>query len=118
MRGEGKESGRKTYRVDVVRGEPYHVGDRELIPEARIASYGRARATIGTHRTGGWGVGLVQVKPLAIVERTAEGERRIVISDATARSMRLMLGVAAAMMVIFAGIRWLVRRRRGASIEG
>ena len=118
MGGEGRDSRNKTYRVEVVRGEPYHVGDRELIPEARISSYGRARATIGTHRTGGWGVGLVQVKPLAIVERTAQGERRIVIPDTTTRSMGLMLGAAAAIMVIFTTLRWLVRRRRGASIEG
>ena len=118
MEGEAERTGRRRYRVEVVQGEPYHVGDRVLIPEARIASYGRARATIGAHRVGGWGVGTVQVKPLAIMDRTAGGEKRIIIEDATTRTLQLFLGTALAMMAVFACIRCLVRQRRGANIEG
>lgn len=118
MGGEVKDTGRRRYRVEVVQGEPYCVGDRVLIPEARIASYGRARATVGTYRVGGWGVGTVQVKPLAVVDRTAEGEKRIVIVDATTRTLRLFLGAGMAMMVVFVCIRGLLRQRRGAKIEG
>lgn len=118
MGGQAEGTERRRSCIEVVQGEPYHLGDRVLIPEARVASYGRARATIGTHRVGGWGVGMVQVKPLAVVERTAEGEKRIVIVDATTRTLRLFLGTAMAMMVVFVCIRGLLRLQRGAKIEG
>jgi hypothetical protein len=61
---------------------------------------------------------MVQVKPLAVVDRTAKGEKRIVTVDATTRMLWLFLGTAMAMMVAFACIRGLVRLQRGAKIEG
>jgi len=115
MAGKDKDAGRRPYRVEVVQGEPYQVGDRVLTPEARIASYGRARATIGAHHVGGWGVGLVQVTPLAMVEQMAEGEQRIAITDATDATLRLLLGAGLAMALVFAALRQWLRWRRQAS---
>jgi hypothetical protein len=108
----------KPYRVETVRGEPYHVGDRTLIPEARLVSYGRARATIGENNVSGWAAGFVQVTPLAILERVGGEERRIAITDGTARTIRLLLATALAMTVAFTAIRCLLRPQRRAGTEG
>jgi hypothetical protein len=115
MASEGARQ--KPYRVETVRGEPYRVGDRTLVPEARIVSYGRARATIGDNNVGGWAAGFVQATPLAVVEQTGEGERRIAVTDVTARTINLLLGTALAMTVAFTAIRCLVRSRRGVDTE-
>jgi hypothetical protein len=117
MGGDAKDARRQPYRIEVVQGKPYHVEDRILIPEARITSYGRGRATIGTHNIGGWGLALTQIKPLAVIEQTAEGEQRVVITDVTTKVLRLLLATAVVMMVFFGGIRCLVRLRRGTSTE-
>ena len=117
MGGEAKFTGRRPYRIEVVQGEPYHVEDSILIPEARITSYGKGRATIGTRNIGGWGLSLTQIKPLAVIEQTEEGERRIAVVDATTRILWLLLATAVAMAVLFGGVRCLIRLRRRASTE-
>jgi hypothetical protein len=118
MAGEGGGGRQGSYSVEVVRGEPYQVGDRTLIPEAQITSFGRARGTIGEKSISGWGAGLVQVKPLALVELMDEGEQRIAITDTTARTLRVLLGTALAMTLAFTAVRCLVRWQRRANTEG
>ena len=104
----GDSGGR--FRVETVRGEPYEVDGRRLIPVARLASFGKARATIGTRQVSGWGGGFVQVTPLAVVEETPEGERRIDIADRTSRAvLNLVLG-AVAIVLALGLIRWLAGR--------
>lgn len=105
-------------RVETVRGEPYHVGGRVLIPVARFVTYGRASATIGSDRVGGWGGGFVRVVPVAVVEETAEGERSIAVTDATSAALRRLLGAAVAVGLFFTAVRWLARRLRRANAEG
>ena len=114
--GEEGERG-KHFRVETVHGEPYEVGGRRLIPVARITSYGKARATIGTRQVSGLGGGFVQVTPLAVVEETPEGERRIDIADRTSRAvLNLVLGAVVTVLVLGL-IRWLVGRK-GAGTHG
>lgn len=98
------------FRVETVRGEPYQVGERTLIPVTRLVSLGRARGTIGSNSISGWGGGLVQIVPVALIEETSEGERRVAITDATAATLRQMLVLAIAITWVFATIRWLARR--------
>jgi uncharacterized spore protein YtfJ len=99
-------------KLRTVRGEPYYVGGRKLIPVVRIVSFGKARATIGTEQSGGWASGVVWIKPLAVVEADAEGERRIPITDATASAVYGLLGLTLAMTLFLAAVRWLGRRLR------
>jgi uncharacterized spore protein YtfJ len=108
----------RPFRIETVRGQPVHVGERTLIPVARIVSFGKARGTIGTDRIGGWGVGFAWVTPVAIVEETPEGERRTPIADGTAAALRSLLGAAVATTLFFTAVRWLVRRRRAARAVG
>lgn len=97
-------------QIRTVRGEAYYVGGRELIPVVRVVSFGKAKATIGSDRIGGRGVGFVWIRPLAVLEVTPEGERRIAITDATASAVRGLLGVALAITLVSAAVRWLARR--------
>jgi uncharacterized spore protein YtfJ len=100
------------FRVETVQGEPYYVGGRKLVPVVRILTFGKARATVGTHRMGGWGSGLVWIKPVALLVEAPEGERRIAITDGTATAMRGTFGVAATIILFLVAIRWLMRRVR------
>lgn len=111
----GDSGGR--FRVETVRGEPYEVGGRRLIPEARLTSFGKARATIGTRQVSGWCGGFAQVTPLAVVEETPDGERRIAIDDRTSRAVRDLFLRAVAVVLFFGLIRWLARRK-GAVVHG
>jgi len=101
-------------RVNTVRGEPYYVGGRKLIPITRIVSFGKAKGTIGNNRVSGWGGGFVRITPLAVVEETAKGEHRIPITDATALALRGLFGAAVVITLFFAALRWLARRLRQA----
>jgi len=88
-----------------------------LTPVARLISFGRAKATIGTHETGGWGVGLARIAPVAVeVERDGE-VRRIAIRDHTAEMLRFLCGLAVAMTLFFTGLR-LWAGRKNHSTEG
>jgi uncharacterized spore protein YtfJ len=85
-----------------------------LIPLARVVSFGKASATIGKGQIGGRGGGFAWVKPLAVLEVTPTGERRIDLQDGPPRVIRDMLAYAIAIGLLCTAIRWLVgRRRRG-----
>jgi hypothetical protein len=110
---DGGSTGRpRPFRTETVRGEPYVVGERRLTPLVRVVSWGNARANIGTGRVTGWGAGLVQITPVAVLEETDEGEVASAITDATATAMRGMVFAAVASTLVFATIRWLARRHR------
>ena len=109
---EGECSRPRAFHVKTVRGDPYYVGERELIPEARVISFGKARGTIGDGRVSGRGGGFAWIKPLAVIEVTPDGERRIPIQSGTAAAMRGMLTVTIAMMLFLTTIRWLVRWKK------
>jgi hypothetical protein len=100
----------RPFRVGTVRGEPYKVGKRTLIPVARTASFGKAKATIGRSRVGGWGSGLVWITPVGMMEETAEGEHLIAVRDATATTLLTMLAAAIAITLFFTTIRCLAKR--------
>jgi uncharacterized spore protein YtfJ len=113
---DGQGSRPRALRVETVRGDPYYVDGRELIPVARVVSFGKARATIGTRQVGGRGGGFVWIKPLAVLEVTPSGERRIAIQDGTAAAVRGMLASAISIALVFTAIRWLVRWKRKTSL--
>lgn len=102
----------KPFRSEIVHGEPTQVGERALIPVARIRSFGRAKGMVGAHRFGGWGVGAAQITPLAMIDTSEPGERTIPIVDGTADVLRRMIAWAAAITLFLAVIRRQVRRRR------
>ena len=115
---DGQDSRPRALRVKTVRGDPYDVGGRELIPVVRVVSFGKASGTIGTRQVGGRGGGFVWIKPVAILEVTPTGERRIAIQDGTAAAMRGMFAAMVSMTLLFTAIRWLARWKRKAGQVG
>ena len=111
---EGQDSRPRALRVKTVRGDPYFVGGRELIPVVRVVSFGKARGTVGTRQVGGRGGGFVWIKPLAVLEVTPDGERRIPVQSGTAAAMRGMFASAVAIALVCTAVRWVVRRGRRA----
>lgn len=99
----------RRFRTARVRGEPYHVAGRTLVPVARVVTYGQARATVGTYRLAGRGRGWAHIRPLAIVEKTTGGERRIPIRDATAQSVACMAIAAVVITLLLSVVRWRLR---------
>ena len=102
----------RLFRVETVRGDSFHAGGRVLVPEARFMSFGKARGTIRPQGISGWGGGFVRVTPLAVVEETETGARRIKIHDATATVLAGLFLVAVAMTVLFSSVCWFARKMR------
>ena len=98
--------------IRTMRGEPISAGGRELIPLARVVSFGKASATVGKRQVGGRGGGFAWIKPLAVLEVTPTGERRIDLRDESSEAIRGMLAYAVAIGLFCTAIRWLVSRRR------
>jgi hypothetical protein len=117
MVGNAQSSRQPPFRVKTVRGQPYEVDGRKLVPVVRIVSFGRARGTIGVNGVIGRGAGFALLLPMAIEEKTAEGERRIATRDTTATVLVSLFGAAVVMTVFFAAARWLARWRRGAAVQ-
>ena len=82
----------------IIRGVPICVGQREVVPEAQVTSWLQRRATVGLHRSSGWGAGRVSIHPRALVERGPMGTRRIPIRDET---MRMLAGLAAGAVFVW-----------------
>src|SRR5574340_965904 len=82
-----------------IQGEPIRVGEREITPEAQVTWWIKRSATIGMQGSGGWGGGIVNIRPTALIERGPLYVRRIPIRDETSR---LLMGLAAgAVFVLF-----------------
>lgn len=82
----------------IIQGEPVRVGQKEIVPEARVTWWLKRNATIGMEGAWGWGGGWVNVQPTAVIERGPAGERRIPIHDET---VRLLIGLAAGAVFVF-----------------
>jgi uncharacterized spore protein YtfJ len=101
----------RPFWVRTVQGEPLHVSDKILVPVARIVTFGKGQGTVGSPAESGWGVGFARITPLAVLESTAEGQRRIAVQDMTASALRGMLAAAVAVTLLNTVLCRLVRRR-------
>jgi hypothetical protein len=103
------------WKTELLMGDPIQVGQRQLIPVARVRSVVQRRVTFGTKASSGRGGGLVWIKPVAVVERHPDGsEEQIPISDETWIAIRMMLIGVLALPVLYALVVSLAfwRRRR------
>jgi len=83
----------------ILQGEPIHVGQREIVPEAQVTWWMKRSGTVGVNSLSGWGAAWVNIKPRALIERGPGFTRRIPIRDETSR---MFLGLAAgAVFVVF-----------------
>jgi uncharacterized spore protein YtfJ len=100
----------RAFRIETVRGDPISAGGRKLIPIVRVVAFGKASAMVGAKQVGGQGGGFAWIKPLAVLEVTEAGERRIELEDGTAAAVRGILAAAVSIGLVCTAIRWLVRR--------
>jgi hypothetical protein len=85
----------------VVRGDPIRVGRKEIVPEAQVTWWMRHHATIGAKSTSGWGMGVVSIRPRAIIEHDPDHAgrgRRVPVRDETAR---MLMGLAAGALFVW-----------------
>jgi hypothetical protein len=111
-KADGQAAKLGPFRVQQVRGEPYVVGGRSLVPVARIVSLGKARATVGPERISGWAGGLSWITPVAVLVETPQGQQRIPIKDATAAAVTSLVIGAMVVVAVLAIVRCLARRWR------
>jgi uncharacterized spore protein YtfJ len=100
-------------RIETVRGTPYEVAGRRLVPVARIVSFGQGRATIGRDRLHGWAGGFARVVPLGVIEETEDGQRYVPIRDATGKALRGILASAVVITLLAITLWRLIHRGRG-----
>ena len=94
-------------------GEPVRVGEREVIPVARVRT--RGGGGIGADGAGGGG-GLIDASPIGFIDAGPEGARFEPIPDpiGTARGVRNVIGGVTALVGVVAGVNTLRQRlRRG-----
>ncbi|MCP4540504.1 MAG: hypothetical protein GY832_25485 [Chloroflexi bacterium] len=94
----------------IIKGEPIHVGERELVPLVRVTTYARRQAVVGSRQLSGQGWGFVHMHPVAILERRNGRERRIPIQDTTTQWLSgLLLAAFIIPMLLLLAVR-LVRK--------
>jgi hypothetical protein len=97
-------------KTHIVEGAPIQIGKRELVPLVRVTTYAQRQARVGADNVAGQGWGFVQMHPVAILERSVEGERCLPIWDKTAQAMGGLLLAAFIIPLLLMLAARLVRR--------
>lgn len=92
-----------------VRGEPIKIGNREIIPEAKLTWMMHRRATFGLQDSSGYGWAIVTIQPTAVVEQGPERARRIPIHNQTGQ---LLWGLLVGALALPFLMEWAVRLAR------
>jgi uncharacterized spore protein YtfJ len=97
--------------VETVRGRPVEVYGRTLVPVARVVSTRGRQGTIRQARVEGSGWGTALVRPVEVIEESAEGVRVLPIYDQTRAVLRQMALVGAAIPLLAVALvlfnRWM-----------
>jgi uncharacterized spore protein YtfJ len=97
--------------IKTVEGEPIRIGERELVPVVRVETEVRRRAFVGASGLAGEGAGFVHLRPVAVLERSEEGERCISIQDRTAQLFGGLLLAALVIPALMLLAERIARRR-------
>ena len=98
--------------VKTIQGESIVIGEKEFTPVARVVSLVRRSATVEEKTITGGGGGFVRIEPVAILETTPGGTRRLPVRDETRRGLMGMLAVALALPILLELAARLIERRR------
>jgi len=104
---------RNPLTTTIVEGESIRVGERELTPLVRVTAYARRQAHVGSDRLSGRGGGFVEMQPIAILERSKAGERRIPIRDETSQMLGglFLAAFIVPLLLGLAALLWRLRNR-------
>jgi hypothetical protein len=97
-------------RREIVRGQPLHLGDHEIVPEAEVWSWQARQLGLSGRGASGGGTWWSWSRPTALIERVAGRERRVRIHDVNLQ-FEFALMVAAVVLPILLTIftRWANR---------
>ena len=82
------------FKRETLQGQPLHVGDREIMPEAEVWSLRTRQIGLRENNASGGGAWWSWSRPTALIERTSDGERRVRITDVNLQ-LEIMLLIAA-----------------------
>lgn len=94
------------WRQQILRGEPIKVGERELIPEARLSWLVQRRATFGLDSGLAYSWVVARLTPTALIEQRHGRTRRIPVRN---RTHTLLLGLAAGALLLPFLMEWAIR---------
>jgi hypothetical protein len=96
--------------TEIVEGDPIHVEGRELVPLIRMTSRVRRTAVLSNECVDARGGGFVQLRPVALLDRSDDGGQRLAIRDQTAWCIRWLLLTAIVVPCIAITLMYLSRR--------
>lgn len=95
---------------ETVEGEPIRVLGRELLPLIQITGRVRRRAVLSNGGVEAHGWGFLQLRPVALLDRSEDGWQRLAIIDPTRRWIRWLLLIALVIPCVAAILIYLARR--------
>lgn len=95
------------FKIEYQRGEPWRVGEREIVPEARVWSFHLAQMGLNEQGASGGGLHWSWSHPTAMIERVNGAERRIPVHDVN-RQLEAALVIAAIVLplLLITFTRW------------
>ncbi len=93
-------------KIRLVEGTPLSVGKKKLRPVVRVISWNRQGAAVRQKSLDGFGMTAVWLQPVAVIEETDKGQRRIAVRDET---IQAMLGLLVVMLVVPLALNLLVQ---------
>ncbi len=91
----------KPFEFKKIAGEPIQVGERTVVPVIQFA----AVRLLGGGPGGGGGVVFARARPIALIERGPEGERRIRIPDPTLTILLLLFSLGFSLWFVLYRVR-------------
>ena len=79
---------------ETIQGQPLHVGDREIVPEAEVWSFQAKQIGLQENGASGGGAWWSWSHPTALIERGPHGEQRVRINDVNLQFEIVLLVVA------------------------
>ena len=86
--------------IKTIQGEPIVISEKELTPVARVVSFVKRSGTIREKTITGGGGGFVRIEPIAIMETSPAGTRRLSVHDETRRALAGMVAAALILPII------------------
>ena len=98
------------FRRETIQGPPLRVGDREFVPEAEVWSFQAKQIGLQKGGASGGGAWWSWSRPTALIERRADGERRVRINDVNLQfEMTLLIAAIALPVLLTIFTRWAAR---------
>ena len=88
------------FRQETIRGQALRVGDREIVPEAKVWSFQAKQIGLRENGASGGGAWWSWSHPTALIERAPGGERRVPIDDVNLQLEIALIVAAIALPVL------------------